>query len=453
MEICANCEQVQGHFLEPNTGHPVCSNLCAQELVDAFYQLYPFKNGDDVDSLDMEKMDLSDDDNSDVVVLYQENGIKMVLHDKRRMKLADIEEIEKQMFTAYSNPDVCGTVQRQYLPYVMLKPELRYIVLVYALSSSHFTDPLQKYGEVVLGFLLCSETIREKENSFMIDLVCSPPVSLRNMKSEMQIVKLRTKFLELKLGPVIVQKFVNYLFTKKPLVQEIVLHAVKPDLISFYGVLGFTLHPAFSVNYDGHLYVNDEQTQVFYYGTNFKKKYSKIIVWDAAVDEIYHTYTEWIKSHRTIFLNYLSAFLPKYRENKRLTIKKDIDEKEPDRMALYYIEDQGFMMRLGREELPALQIRNFVPRALTNTNWKQMIVEVDERKVAKCLYVFMYLKNNFARYMEMKIPLNKVILIKYRLFEASTLDQARFEDLDNMIQQAEDEFTRQKKLRIIEGSE
>jgi len=411
MEICANCEQVQGHFLEPKTGHPVCSKLCAQELVDAFYGMQPYREVNPDNYQEMAE---------DIVVggsvLYQQDGIKIDLYEKGIMSPEETEMVETLIFDVYSNGNYCSPVGRQYLPYVLLKEKLKYIVLAYA--SSEYLN----YKKAVVGILLAS---RIDENSVMIDLVCSPKVKTPDDDG----TAVGEDVIELKAGAVMVQRFVDYIFDYEMDVEEIALTALTTKLISYYANFGFNMFPAFQDKYEGHLQVNANQTKVFHtkYNPNLSKTI-KTVEWDTYVNE--QSFDNWLISYKQRFRNYLRRFLPEFRSNKEADIGNLLPK---DMLEMSYIKDQGFLMRITSMEHANMPRRNRLIAPLTRWDWDRMIIEVDEEFSKKCHYLYVKLQERMPLYKRVGVPYKDILDLIEQIFIPQDVKRTNTENLDQRI--------------------
>jgi hypothetical protein len=408
MDICANCDKIQGHFLEPKTGHAVCSKLCAQELVDAFYKLqpYPDENENDMDRVI-----------EDIViggrVLYQGNGIKVDVYDKQWMHPPEFEKVEKLLMDIYTNNHLCDPVGVQYFPSVLLQPTLQFISIAYSTTTD------QNYKKAVLGVLFASETVPGDRETITIDLVCSPAVRNEN-----------GGIIKLKLGPLMVQKFVEYIYEYEPQTLEIVLTALKSYLISFYGVLGFSLFPAIQEKYGGHLMWDDFRNTLFHQKYNPElERNETVFEWTREIDG---PLRDWFARKRTEFLQYMRTYGIQYKKDKDYPIENVIPQNV---LELSHIPDHGYLMRYTREEFEQDQEVVFerYPAVLRNRQWDSLVFEVDEELSKKFYYLYTQLKARYNTYLVNGISRDQIDDLIAEVFLHGPVRNTNVENLDKRI--------------------
>lgn len=375
MEICEQCRVSKAHFTA-SSGKIVCSSACA---IDSEYKL--------------EKQELRDVEFT--TSLYARNGIVIRVYDKKLMGPESFDNIVKLVFEAYSQSYFCGKkVGNRYLPQKLLQPGLRFVVLAAGLYQPDPTNPYKK-KQGVIGMLIGSEIVVGQTTSLSIDLLCSPAGKLltgdnlfsasANRKRQ---AKPDTKEFKFKVGPVLVEKFVQYAFGRFADLQRIDLTTAYTSLISLYAKHGFVLYP-YKVEYGGHVISSDDSK------ITYLTKLGRVVAWERDANDPEDTLQNWYDQKVTEFRKEYATFFEMYINNNALDIGNYLNERSME-MA-FNAKDGGHFMTLFREWYDPRTRQNFEVNTITDSDWERLIIQVDEDIAENYYYTYKKIKDNYER--------------------------------------------------------
>lgn len=382
MEICEQCQVSKAHFTAPS-GKTVCSNACA---IDSEYKL---------ERQEPREVEFS-------TTLYARSGIVIRVYDKNLMSPEQFDNIVKLVFEAYSQSYFCGNrVGNRYMPQKLLQPGLRFVVLAAGLYQPDPSDPYKK-KQGVIGLLLCSESVPGQTTSLSIDLLCSPAGKIltgdnpyfSNRKNKKRQPKADTEEFRFKVGPVLMEKFVQYAFKRFANLERIDLTTAYTSLISLYAKHGFVLYP-YREEYGGHV-ISSEDNVSYFIGMD------KIVAWKKDPDDPNDTVNNWFDKRVAQFRQEYAQFFEKYRNNNSLDIGDYLNKESMD-MA-FNAKDGGHFMTLFREWYDPEDRQRFEINNITEEKWERLIIQVDEDIAENYYYTYKKIKDNYER---LKMTLSK----------------------------------------------
>ncbi len=416
MDYCQVCHHSVAHFKDTNTDTFLCSKSC---YIDAFYKLKPQRSV-----------------NPEGIVTYNDNGLIVTLYDKKTG--IDFKYVDKLLLTGWTQAYFCGrTLGNRYLPLTMLEENYRWASIASAFYNEEEEEVLQ---EGVLGMLVGTE--KKEQKTVVVDLLCSPAVvldktdeeknKLTNKKRE-RLGPSKEDAFKLSLGPVIMDGFLSYIFNSKENFEVVELTALTSDLIPFYYMFGFVLYPTtksenFSDNTKEIVKIEDEEED----NGEIKTTYTTLSTNPA----------EWYNNQVNKFREQMKEYDRIFRFNKENNIQEELDVRNflsEDLLFFSGIVEQGYYMKLTREDYVLKNKKNSIPKPIPQSVWDRMIVRVDPILQENYYQTYVQLRGEKIREWEKKYPDEELKKMLDFLFFRSDLSKVVFtpNEIKRRILQAE----------------